>query len=145
MRANAPDVAVAGKLCSRCQQFLPLDAFGRNRSRANGRATYCRPCTAAYIHAWNRRNGERNHTKWIRRTHNISKQEYDALLERQAGVCAICGARPTRRRLEIDHNHDTGEIRGLLCWDCNIGLGTFRDDARRLRRAADYLGGGANA
>lgn len=53
--------------------------------------------------------------------------------------CAVCGEPPTRRRLDVDHDHKTGAVRGLLCSDCNIALGKFRDDPDRLRAAADYL------
>ena len=66
-------------------------------------------------------------------------QLYDRLFDAQEGTCAICGAAPDKRRLAIDHNHQTGATRGLLCYSCNIMLGYATDDPERLRRAADYL------
>lgn len=69
---------------------------------------------------------------------NLTK--YYKLLEAQGGGCAICGRKPTKTRLSVDHQHATGLLRGLLCMRCNRAYGLFHDDnARRLRRAADYL------
>jgi hypothetical protein len=63
------------------------------------------------------------------------------MLEDQGGVCAIC-SKPDEvegRRMAIDHNHDTGAVRGLLCGNCNRGLGNFQDDIDMLKKATDYL------
>ena len=67
--------------------------------------------------------------------------EYDSLLSKQNGVCPICLMPPKSRRLDIDHDHKTGRIRGLLTHRCNRGLQMFGDDPAKLRRAADYLEG----
>lgn len=64
---------------------------------------------------------------------------YDAVLASQDGGCAICGAKPKTRRLNIDHCHATGQVRGLLCPRCNRGLGWFGDRIDRLHAAAVYL------
>ena len=67
-------------------------------------------------------------------------EKYYKLLEFQGGGCAICGRKPTKTRLSVDHCHQTGLLRGLLCMRCNRAYGLFHDnDARRLRKAADYL------
>lgn len=52
----------------------------------------------------------------------LSPDEYEALLEAQGGVCAICGNPPAKRRLSVDHDHATGKVRGLLCFRCNRAL-----------------------
>ena len=54
-------------------------------------------------------------------------------------ACEICGHEPVSRRLSVDHNHETDDVRGLLCFHCNYALAWFRDDPIRLRRAAEYL------
>jgi len=73
-------------------------------------------------------------------TYGITVAEYDRLYAEQAGGCAICGEScPTGRRLAVDHDHDTGRVRGLLCARCNNGLGNFQDDPDRLRLAVAYL------
>jgi len=69
----------------------------------------------------------------------ITPEEYDGLLAAQAGVCAICGGDNGSKRLAVDHDHDTGVIRGLLCNQCNRGLGLLGDSAESIRRVLDYL------
>jgi hypothetical protein len=67
---------------------------------------------------------------------------YEILLEQQKGCCTICLKTESRKgapHLSVDHNHKTGDIRGLLCSKCNIGLGYFNDDKTLLKKAIDYL------
>ena len=75
----------------------------------------------------------------IKKRYGIVPEEYDILLEKQGGACIICGDIPTNRRLDIDHDHNTGEIRGLLCNKCNRGLSIFRESSELMRLAACYL------
>ncbi len=69
----------------------------------------------------------------------MAPEEYDELFEIQDGVCAICKKPDRSRRLSVDHCHETDKVRGLLCRECNAGLGYFQDDSETLRGAADYL------
>jgi hypothetical protein len=78
----------------------------------------------------------KDRASYIKRTFGLTPEEYDALFAAQDGVCAICQQRPA---VHIDHDHDTGRIRGALCFGCNGGLGQFGDDPELLRRAIDYL------
>lgn len=78
--------------------------------------------------------------------YGLSLDEYRAKAEEQRGRCAICGGIPEtkggrsrRRPLDVDHCHETGTVRGLLCNGCNRGLGAFKDDPDRLTRAIEYL------
>jgi hypothetical protein len=74
------------------------------------------------------------------RRYGISLAEYDALLARQGGVCAICRRRQSpRAKLCVDHCHLTGRMRGLLCRRCNLALGHLGDDQRTLIAALAYL------
>ena len=76
----------------------------------------------------------------MKRKYGLTLEQYDAMLAAQDGVCAICGEpRPEDRTLHVDHDHDTGEIRGLLCFKCNNALGDFNDDHDLFQRAAAYL------
>jgi hypothetical protein len=76
----------------------------------------------------------------IKRLFGITPEDYDQMFSDQLGVCAIClRASPDGRRLHIDHDHATKVVRGLLCHDCNRGLGIFKDDLNRLSRAIEYL------
>lgn len=74
------------------------------------------------------------------KTYGITLQEYETLLEAQGGVCAICGKEcVTFENLAVDHDHATGAVRGLLCNNCNHGIGKFKDDPALLKAAADYV------
>jgi hypothetical protein len=71
---------------------------------------------------------------------NISIEEYNQLLDLQNNKCAICQDKcPTGRQLAVDHDHKTKKVRGLLCMECNIGLGKFKDSDQLLSKAISYL------
>lgn len=85
---------------------------------------------------------ERRRDSRMRKQFGIGAAEFDAMVKRQGGGCAICGTTvgdSVGRRLAVDHCHDTGRIRGILCSRCNRGLGYFGDDRALIQRAADYL------
>ena len=69
----------------------------------------------------------------------MSVGEYSEMLEAQSGGCAICKTSPSNYNLSVDHSHNSGNIRGLLCVPCNTGIGSFRDSPAFLRQAALYL------
>lgn len=77
--------------------------------------------------------------------YGIDRQAYEKLEQEQGFLCAICREPETKRykdvlcRLVVDHDHRDGKIRGLLCRSCNIALGNFRDDPKRLQNAISYL------
>ena len=75
------------------------------------------------------------------RTYGITESDYDVMYAEQEGCCAICGVHQLdiKQRFCVDHNHDTGKVRALLCDSCNVGLGKFKDNYDNLLRAADYL------
>lgn len=76
----------------------------------------------------------------LQRTYGITSEQYEQMRADQRGVCAICKQPPKKLPLNVDHDHESGLVRGLLCWNCNHRLlPTARDDAARLQRAADYL------
>lgn len=83
------------------------------------------------------------HEKRVQDTYGLAPGDYQRLYAAQGGVCAICGPWSGRngasRRLSVDHNHATGEVRGLLCRPCNTLVGQFRDNPAVFARGADYL------
>jgi hypothetical protein len=82
----------------------------------------------------------------LKHHYGITLDDYNRMFERQKGRCAICGKHQSKleKSLVVDHDHDTNEVRGLLCHHCNLVLGHAKDDVRVLSNAAAYLmNGGA--
>lgn len=77
--------------------------------------------------------------EWLRYEYGITLEEYERRHEEQRGVCALCDRSNGARPLVVDHDHQTGEVRGLLCDRCNKALGLLEDDEVRLRRAINYV------
>jgi hypothetical protein len=78
----------------------------------------------------------------LRKTYGLTLEAYDAILAAQGGRCPGCGTainRTLQGRLAVDHDHATGQIRGLLCSGCNLAVGNARDNPSTLRNLADYL------
>ena len=77
----------------------------------------------------------------IKRTYGLSKKQYLALFEKQNNQCpgCLCEITPYTRKSHVDHDHETGEVRGILCMGCNSGLGYLKDDVKRLERLTQYL------
>lgn len=151
---------VETKYCGGCDDTKAVDEFHRDKAQRDGRATQCKTCVADRVAKWQERNPDRvRQTK--RRSHNSRKRKhkasqmrslygidievYEEMFERQGGKCAICLQPETIVRdgepmkLSVDHCHDTNEIRGLLCSNCNNGLGRFKDNPDLLRAAIVYL------
>jgi hypothetical protein len=78
-------------------------------------------------------------------TYGIGIEKYNALLVAQGNCCAICGVdeKQLKRKLDVDHSHNTKQVRGLLCTSCNQGLGRFKDNTTYLASAIEYLSYGA--
>lgn len=99
----------------------------------------------AYEADWRKDNPEEARIKTKRSRYNLTREEYDELVEQSQGLCAIC-RRPESLTLQgrvcmlaIDHCHKTGKVRGMLCSECNKGLGNFNDDTGRMAKAITYL------
>ena len=74
-------------------------------------------------------------------TYGINLKEYNEMINEQNGCCAICGRHQLElfNTLAVDHCHITGKVRGLLCMDCNVGIGKLKDDIDLLKKSIDYL------
>lgn len=75
----------------------------------------------------------------LQRQYSITEEQYEAIFQKQGGRCAICRCQQHYQRLAVDHCHKTGMVRGLLCTNCNRGLGRFFDSPLRLGAARDYI------
>lgn len=118
-------------------------ARSQKRYRENGEE--CRARSRAYQKKNRKLLQERRKTSGYSLMHKygLSLTCYQEMLTAQGSVCKICGAPPEKNpphfSLNVDHDHLTGRVRGLLCGKCNVGLGAFDDAARLLSRAVDYL------
>ena len=135
-------------ICSSCKEEKSPSDFGVDRSVKRGRKYECRSCVNQ------KRRGRyqaENRTYHLRSKYNITPEKYAEMLHNQLGLCVICG-QPGKARsgggrakdsvgLYVDHSHIGGEVRGLLCHKCNVGLGLFGDDPARLESAAAYVRG----
>ena len=145
---EVPLASTAYKTCSACRQHLPLQLFSKQAGYVDGYRSQCRKCrsrkTAEYIQrtgyrSSTPRNPKADRAGHLRRKYGLSLRDYDLLVLKQGGVCAICSAKPDGLGLRVDHCHETGKVRGLLCGKCNTALGSLGDNEAGIRRALEYL------
>jgi hypothetical protein len=135
------------KTCQRCADLI-RDWRKRNpdRHRKVAKAEHQRNKAQYRVRErrWFAADPNRQVNKRIRRTIGDARfgvELYQQILTAQKNRCRICGAPPNGKRLFIDHEHVSGRLRGLLCSNCNCGIGLFKDNPGRLRAAADYIEG----
>jgi len=155
-------MAVGMKRCAKCQTAKPVDDFSPDKQHSDGKLSWCRPCVNAYYRA--KRTGNKEYSqyqmkyrkstperqeKWNRSRRNmafrtaygITVEQWEEMKEAQGNKCAIC-RRPftgNTKRIQVDHDHTTGQVRDLLCYKCNTLLGQCSDDIDTLQRAIAYL------
>jgi len=155
------------KVCTKC--LLPKEPkeFGACKGGKDGLRSICKQCCKeraaeqrqehpeytkeysaknsarinAYGCAWQRSNPEKIRNKNYKRKYGISLDDYNAMLKSQNDCCAICTRHKSlfKKPLAVDHDHNTGKVRGLLCHDCNTVLGFMHEDISCLLRAIAYL------
>lgn len=138
------------KRCTCCGETKPVDDFYRASAnpesvRYRYRAQPCKRCTKGVRKRWRDENADvllgRQIGYNIRARYGVDLEDYETHLAAQGGGCAICGTPPGKRRHHIDHDHQTGAIRGILCNRCNTGIGLLGEDIALMERAAAYLEG----
>jgi len=149
------------KICSKCKISKELEDFYKDRHSDDGHNSRCKECRDATYKKWyNSEKGQEKARKYskeyysksenkektraigIFRRFGITSQDYDKMYKNQKGVCAICKNKeicPRHKHLSVDHNHETGKIRGLLCNTCNKALGLFKENPQYLKNAVKYL------
>lgn len=146
------------KWCGSCKQDRPLSDFWAFKGTYDGLYFRCRPCAAekgtkwriansAKVNASQRKRRLENPDRYrdydLKKTYGVPYGTYDAILQSQNGVCAICKRSDTgakgKRYLSLDHCHDTNVVRGLLCGPCNLAIGQMNHDVEVLKSAIAYL------
>ena len=105
--------------------------FRTDKSQPHNKQNFCKPCASEY---------NKKYTRF--RKYGITMGDYENMFEEQQGLCGICLTdKPGGRfgTFHIDHNHVTGEVRGLLCQACNTGIGLLKDNPLIIRAAANYV------
>ena len=142
-------------ICRLCKKSRPDVAFSLKKNSTTKLATCCDTCRQKPAVAWASLNPDKMREAVkrfsakggaragrLRSRYGLSHEHYDAMLAAQHMGCAICGAEQPGGRyanFHVDHCHHTGKVRGLLCTNCNRGLGYFKDDSDRLVLAASYV------
>ena len=122
------------KTCSLCKIEKSIKYFCKNRRNKDGINTVCKKCDGQRGSSYKKENGH------LKEKYGISIIQYNNMLHEQNYVCAICHKPSVSgKKLAVDHCHDTGLIRGLLCFNCNIGIGHFKNDTILLETAIDYI------
>jgi hypothetical protein len=124
------------KRCPDCGDVKPLSEFPRNKHTRSGFHAYCKPCHNARTRDTVRRLYGNSRHYHLRKKYGVGSDEVQELVKAQGGVCPICLKRPAT---QVDHDHDTGEIRGVLCLYCNAALGAFHDDPDLIAKAIAYV------
>jgi len=131
-----------GKECRHCCEQKSYEDFHDNKEMRDGKSSYCKPCASERSRLWKQKNKDHARDTYLRKTYGISLTEHLEMFTSQGGKCAICGIEEhhaPRATLFVDHDHDTGLVRGLLCHHCNSGLGHFMDNREWLSQAITYL------
>ena len=136
--------------CTKCKTDKPATEFYRDRRQKRGTIARCKACKNAATRDWvkandydrkrYRRNKPAEQERHLKRKYGITLKDYSEMLEEQSGSCAICGTpEPENKKFDVDHDHQTGDVRGLLCTSCNRMLGHGRDNPEILTAGAKYL------
>lgn len=154
------------KFCRKCGWPKPLSDFGKDRGRRDGHTSACKECKNKQSAAWQKANPERvkeinalhknNRKEYysdptrklkyrsldLERRFGLTHADYEEILAKQNGTCKICRLlriSEGKNFMPLDHCHQSGRIRGILCSWCNRALGLFEDDIELLKRAINYL------
>ena len=132
------------KVCKRCSVEKPLTEFHKQPSGPMGRHSWCKVCANAYAKVMRVKvTTPENKFRWgLKTRYGITPETLAMMRSQQGGLCAICGGVMLHER--IDHDHQTGRVRGLLCHRCNLLLAGL-EDADFMRRALAYLSSTADS
>lgn len=138
------------KMCTVCKVAKPFEDFydgykaKKQRDVTNKKYPHsrCKECDHARVRVYHKDNKAKVTKRQLishrRRLYGLNEEEYNNMILSQNNLCAICN-KPSNKTLHIDHDHVTGRVRGLLCSNCNLGIGLLEEDLIILNRAIEYL------
>lgn len=130
------------KKCASCGNVKSADDFTKRSRGGVNRQSMCKDCHNAYCRdRYHKVHAKRRVFARLKKKYNLEAHEYDRMYKAQKGMCKICGEHQSnlKTKLHVDHCHVTKKVRGLLCFNCNRGLGSFRDNVEWLAQAISYL------
>ena len=127
------------KPCGRCGVVKAFDDFFDNKRYKSGKASYCKECHRGY---YKQRCPEKRRLEYVKAHYGLSPEEYYRLKTSANSTCQTCGtpegdSKPTK--LVVDHCHETGKVRGMICDRCNRALGLVGDNIQTLSNLITYL------
>ena len=135
------------KQCTKCKEWKQETEFFKDKQKSSGYRPDCKTCNTKRSTKWQIENKDKRASIQLKHQFGIKLDDYNKMLEKQNSKCAICTKDITefKTRFHVDHCHKTGNIRALLCVNCNHGLGAFMDNEELLTKAKDYLNGFKNS
>jgi len=139
------------KKCGKCLKTKSLNEYSSNPAGKYGKKSICKTCAKLYylskikgvskyydtLKKYHNTHKAEARNRYFIKEYGITQENYDKMYAENNGTCLICGE--YYGKLFVDHDHKTGTVRGLLCSNCNAGLGFFKDNIDRIERAAYYL------
>jgi len=131
------------KTCSKCSVEKPLTEYWNSKTRKSGKCPQCKSCMREHKSRQEITPAERTRRYKLKSKFGITVEQYDQMVVAQGNQCKICRCElaANRKSWDIDHCHNTGKVRGLLCNPCNQGLGMFKDNPDIIQSAINYLNG----
>ena len=136
------------KRCYRCEKYLNRDKYWKTQWNRKG-YKMCKLCGKKYASVYYKKNKdsveyvEGWRERHLKRKYGISIEQYNKMFYEQGGKCKICGCMKNKNKrqyfMNVDHCHETGKVRGILCSKCNIILGGANDDVSILYKAIEYI------
>ena len=132
------------KKCSKCGEVKLASSFHKDKCAKSGLCSYCKPCSRKHALSHYRKNPHKHWCYNIKRQYGITAVQYYMMLDSQGGRCAVCKGTDEvnsarNYRMPIDHCHETGKVRGILCTNCNRAIGLLGDNVGNLESAIAYL------
>lgn len=127
------ETTITSKTCTKCLVEKPVTEFWNLSFDSRYKRHYCKPCGRSW------RKTDAGVSTRLKSIYGIDVSTYNEMLKLQDGKCAICKKLPGKRRFNVDHNHNTNEIRGLLCMHCNLMIGFFEKNRITVKMIAEYL------
>jgi hypothetical protein len=135
-------IKVKTKICFKCKEEKEANCFHADkRNTSTGLYAWCKVCKSKAGSLWGKKNSTRVRNAQLKRNYGISLEDYQKMKEAQNNCCATCKRNESKlkRSLMVDHCHDSGKIRGLLCDECNLALGKIEDNIQTLEKMILYL------